>query len=88
MLDLSSIFGSSYHHRATKGWKSPEKFIPVLFPSMTISDDGDKYFETLWNSIDGAKDHIWVTMYHFDQTNVGNVTLNKLINAQRRGRLS
>lgn len=60
----------------------------VNFPLAQLSIDGDLYFNKLWRSIDGAKDYIWISMYHFDETRVGKITLHKLAQAAKRGKFS
>lgn len=50
-----------------------------------MSDDGDMYFQQLWKGIDSANKYIWVIMYHFDDTRIGQITLNKLTQAALRG---
>ena len=57
----------------------------VRFPKITISDNGDEYFENLWRAIDSSKDYVWVVMYHFDDTRIGQITLHKLTEAVKRG---
>ncbi len=57
----------------------------INFPQVTMSDDGDSYFENLWKAIDNSKDYCWMVIYHFDDTRIGKITLNKLTEAAKRG---
>ena len=61
------------------------RLIDVRFPEIQFMDNSDEYYEKLWSVIDGAEKHIWVMMYHFDDTSVGSITLYKLIEAAKRG---
>lgn len=61
------------------------KVQPVQFPQLTMSVDGDSYFENLWKAIDSSNDYLWMVMYHFDDTRIGKITLHKLSEAAKRG---
>lgn len=61
------------------------KLVPVIFPEAKFYDNADQYYEKVWSAIDGASSHIWVVMYHFDDTSIGTITLYKLIEAAKRG---
>jgi cardiolipin synthase A/B len=82
---LGEIAAKQFHQRIIEERKSFPKLNKVSFPSFGISDDGDAYFQQLWRGIDSANKYIWVIMYHFDDTRIGQITLNKLTQAALRG---
>lgn len=61
------------------------KLEKVRFPETYFTDNADEYYEKVWSAIDGAEKHIWIIMYHFDDTSIGTITLYKLIEAAKRG---
>ena len=61
------------------------KLIPVVFPEVEFHDNADDYYEKVWSAIDRAEKHIWIVMYHFDDTSIGTMTLYKLMEAAKRG---
>ncbi len=87
MIDLDQVFSHAINKPVTRRRVGFPLLQRVRFPSLTISADGDKYFETLWRTIDRSKDYIWIVMYHFDDTRIGKITLHKLNEAAKRGRL-
>ena len=87
-MDLDSVFSMRINKRnvgISTQRLPPMRLQRVLFPRLVISDDGDKYFEELWRTIDGSKHYVWVLMYHFDETRIGEITLEKLSQAAKRG---
>ena len=86
MLNLDQVFAQAINKPSARRSSAFPGLQRVRFPAVTISPDGDKYFESLWRSIDGAKGYVWVVMYHFDDTRVGKITLHKLVEAAKRGR--
>lgn len=87
MIDLDRVFSHAINKPQTRRRLRLPGLQRVRFPALTISADGDKYFESLWRTIDGAKDYVWVVMYHFDDTRIGKITLHKLAEAAKRGSL-
>lgn len=87
MLDLDQVFSHAINKPQTRRRFGFAGLQRVRFPAVTMSADGDKYFESLWRTIDGSRDYVWMVMYHFDDTRIGKITLHKLVEAARRGRL-
>jgi len=85
MLDLDKELTRPIHRRAFHTLRTLPRLVPTQFPSVTIDQDGDRYFQQLWNTIDSSKDYIWMVMYHFDDTRIGKITLHKLTEAAKRG---
>jgi phosphatidylserine/phosphatidylglycerophosphate/cardiolipin synthase-like enzyme len=52
---------------------------------MEIIQDGDQFFETLWNQIDGAEKCVWILTYHMVDNFIPNETLRRCIAAADRG---
>ena len=50
-----------------------------------LYDCSDKFFDILWEKIDKAKTLAWVCTYDMDHKAVAGITLQKLINAAKRG---
>ena len=52
---------------------------------MDVIQDGDQFFETLWQMIDEAQTNVWILTYHMVKNEVPNETLRRLISAANRG---
>jgi len=52
---------------------------------LELIDDGDEFFERLWNMIDESKVCCWVLTYHMVDNYIANETLKKLEEAAKRG---
>lgn len=63
--------------------KTKLKEIPI--PKYKLLLGGEKYFDNLFKIIDNAQKQIWIVNYTLDESEIGNVYLRKLINAQERG---
>ena len=71
MLDIDQLRKEPFHSTRAKSYQRKLDVSEVLFPGLTLSTDGDKYFQNLWRTIDASKDFVWVLMYHFDDTEIG-----------------
>jgi phosphatidylserine/phosphatidylglycerophosphate/cardiolipin synthase-like enzyme len=52
---------------------------------MEIIQDGDEFFEALWNRIDSAEKCVWILTYHMVNNHIPNETLRRCIKAAERG---
>ena len=52
---------------------------------MRLYEDQDQFWDLLWHKIDRAKHCVFIATYDMDHKTVAGVTLQKMLNAQRRG---
>jgi len=52
---------------------------------LKVEEDDDKFFDLFWEHVDEAKDIICITTYDMDHKNIAGITMQKLINAAKRG---
>lgn len=56
-----------------------------MAPSIQLYDDNDAFWDVLWHKIDRAEHLVMIATYDMDHKTVAGITMQKLINAAKRG---